>query len=836
MSENARQKRKKPLCGLLPDLPDETMAPGRMRVNTSGVKEAEKHAYRRQGTVTDFRRAYIIGGGDFGAAVHGTPDNYIYHIAKNDLWWDDYDSDPPCYYPGGIAELRQRITEGDPTLKQDVYAAANRRNNSPCQTSAARLTLHLCAGGVFKNLTERMDLHSGVLTQTYGMGDQNGVVKGPRFSTVSCVSPAEDVMVIVCTADPMAGHLGKLSLELTKDPMEVCSNAGILSREQIKALEEEIETYYTPVPFVAERDFGFTMRLREGADPANSPDVHYTVMMRSGSGRLKAYAAGSKVLAEGRPDGPGETLLLTVVSTYDAADTVAEARRRLDRVTDAYMPLSVGTAAAWMKHAWDRSWIRLPDPALSRPWYWGVYQAMSARKPGRFPGGYLAPWYQSSFANWGHHILTYEQTKTNLGLLPTNHAELLEPWFRLLTDSKEKLQRFTRDYYGMRGTAYPHAISGTGVVTASSIPLNGTEMNVQTVGESVKYCWDYYDFTGDRAFLENVGYPLLRDAALFYHDYLLTDETTGERYIFPSRSQEYVNTVGLSNEFMTNSLIDLCMVRFTLRGAAASARILGTDDDLAALWEDDLKHLRPDYATWPDGTWKTAEDTDDLTLDYGPPCVTDLAPIAYTGEVDAWHGESAALMEAAKKTVAKLVPDDEIPWDLSFGMIGRIRMGDRAYAGRMLRMIPAEYEAGGNLDAPIHPDCDYCVCKGTAATAEVITEMLLQSQGGVIRLFPAWDPTVGDAAFFSLRARGAFLVSAEWREGRVAYGIVRSLRGNNCRVAAPFDGGKPRIRDLETGEEVPFTQDAGVLCFATLPGHEYAVERADRPLESFEIL
>ena len=228
--------------------------------------------------------------------------------------------------------------------------------------------------------------------------------------------------------------------------------------------------------------------------------------------------------------------------------------------------------------------------------------------------GYLAPWYQSSLANWGHHLLTYEQAKTNLGVLPTNHAELLEPWFRLLRDSREKLMKFTRDYYHMNGTAYPHAISNSGVVTASSITLNGTQMNIETAGETVKYCWDYFDCTGDMDFLREVGYPILKDVAVFYHEYLLTDED-GKKYIFPSRSQEFVNTVGLANEFMTNSIIDLCMVRHTLDKAAKSAELLDIDADFAAAWREDLAALPAEYAVWPDGTWKTAEDTDDRTLD-----------------------------------------------------------------------------------------------------------------------------------------------------------------------------------------------------------------------------
>ena len=97
-------------------------------------------------------------------------------------------------------------------------------------------------------------------------------------------------------------------------------------------------------------------------------------------------------------------------------------------------------------------------------------------------------------------------------------------------------------------------------------------------------------------------------------------------------------------------------------------------------------------------------------------------------------------------------------------------------------------------------------------------------------VIPAASP-----AFFSLRAGGAFLVSAEARGGEIAYGIVRSIAGNPCRIANPF-GGQTRVRDLETGEAVAFEKEGDVLRFATEAGHEYAVERETRPLESFEMI
>ncbi len=832
--KNEKLSRKKTFCGILPNLPDETMIPGRMRIDTDGRKEAEKHFYHRNSTVSDFRYAYIIGSGDFGASVHGTPDNYSYHIAKNDLWWDDYEQDPPCYYPGGLADLRKRIIEGDDLLKQDVFVCANNRNRQPCQTSAARLTMHFCSGGVFTGIRERLDMHSGILTQHYSLGDQNGIIKGRDFSTTSCISPAENVMVIACSAPKTAGHMGKISLELTKDPMEVNANSGYHSPEEIKRLEDEIEKYYTPVPFSDGKYFGFNMRLRSGPDPDNSPDMHYTVMMCSSDKNFKAYPAGSKVVAEGRPEGDGAIFLLTVVSTYDADDTMAEAKKRLDKICGYHMPVSFAATSDWYYHIWKRSWVRLPDTKYSKPWYWGLYQAMCARKPGKFAAGYLAPWYQSTFASWGYHILTYEQAKSNLGLLTTNHSELLEPWFRLLQDSREKLQKYTRDFYGMRGTAYPHAISGTGTLISSTITLNGTMQNLQTTGESVKYCWDYYEFTGDKEYLREIGYPLIKDAAMFYHDYLLTTED-GEKYIFPSRTQEFTNTIGLMNEYMTNSLIDLCMFRNTIRNAVDSAKILGVDEELVKLWEEDLAAMRKDYAVWPDGTWKNAEDLDDFTLNYGPAGVTEVSPVAYTGEVDAWHGATPELMEAARRTVMKHIKDNEIPWDRSFGVIARLRMGDAEYAGQVLKLIPEEYEIGGNFDDLMFLDCDFSVGKGTAATAEIINEMLLQSQGNVIRVFPAWDSSMGDASFFSLRARGAFLVSAEMRDREIAYAIIRSIRGNKCTFANPF-GDKVRVRNLETGELTQFVAENENISFETKAQYEYVIESVDRPLESFPVI
>jgi alpha-L-fucosidase 2 len=68
-----------------------------------------------------------------------------------------------------------------------------------------------------------------------------------------------------------------------------------------------------------------------------------------------------------------------------------------------------------------------------------------------------------------------------------------------------------------------------------------------------------------------------------------------------------------------------------------------------------------------------------------------------------------------------------------------------------------------------------------------IQEMLLQSHEGVLRFFPCW-PKDQEARFGTLRARGAFLVSAAWQAGAVQSVRILSEKGRACTVQNPWPG------------------------------------------------
>jgi len=67
-------------------------------------------------------------------------------------------------------------------------------------------------------------------------------------------------------------------------------------------------------------------------------------------------------------------------------------------------------------------------------------------------------------------------------------------------------------------------------------------------------------------------------------------------------------------------------------------------------------------------------------------------------------------------------------------------------------------------------------------------DMLVQSWGGVLRLFPAVPATWGDIALRDFRTEGAFLLSASREAGKTRWLKVRSEAGAPCVLRPGIEG------------------------------------------------
>ena len=105
--------------------------------------------------------------------------------------------------------------------------------------------------------------------------------------------------------------------------------------------------------------------------------------------------------------------------------------------------------------------------------------------------------------------------------------------------------------------------------------------------------------------------------------------------------------------------------------------------------------------------------------------------------------------------------------------------------------------------------------EGNMAAASGLQEMLLQSYGGIIRIFPDIPKSWKNAGFYQLRAEGAFLVSAYKKAGDLIKVEIFSERGGELAIENPFESAK-FVTDLF--DCVPDSVDGTILKFKCKPG------------------
>ncbi len=131
----------------------------------------------------------------------------------------------------------------------------------------------------------------------------------------------------------------------------------------------------------------------------------------------------------------------------------------------------------------------------------------------------------------------------------------------------------------------------------------------------------------------------------------------------------------------------------------------------------------------------------------------------------------------------------------------------------MLRGEMAAFYLGELQRRYIQPNTMYKesgpVIETPLSATQSLHDMLVQSWGGVIRLFPAVPAAWADAALRDFRTEGAFLLSASRQAGKTRWVKVTSEAGAPCVLRTDMDGeltvrdrwGRPkRWRRLPNGD------------------------------------
>jgi alpha-L-fucosidase 2 len=198
-----------------------------------------------------------------------------------------------------------------------------------------------------------------------------------------------------------------------------------------------------------------------------------------------------------------------------------------------------------------------------------------------------------------------------------------------------------------------------------------------------------------------------------------------------------------------------------------------------------------------------------------------------TDEVGATQTADAGLLARAKQTVYALNKYTNKPWANTNGFClswpPAVRVSDRADAATLVNAFANGILSTTGVNACVKNNGG--MLENIGATV-AINDLLLQSHGGMLRFFPAWDAgALGAASFTTLRAYGAFLVSAAVAaDGTVAPVALASEVGGDVVFESPWAGGAaPKVVDGSGASVAVAAVSAGVWSFATAAGGSYTI-------------
>jgi len=459
---------------------------------------------------------------------------------------------------------------------------------------------------------------------------------------------------------------------------------------------------------------------------------------------------------------------------------------------------------AWRKY-WQASSVSLSDQYLEQVWYHNLYFTRCTIHPeGIFPGLYGNWVCRRAGSVWhGDYHMNYNTQQPTWGLFATNHVDLHGNYVQLVEDHLTLAQKHAREYFELPGAAFPH--------NSYPIPLEHIAPAMPDMGWEmcetpwwVQSLWWHYEYSGDVHYLRERAWPSLREATRFICAYMSRPDAgpgahSDDRYhIYPTVPPElYCHTPGLKQNI--DCLADLTLTKFLLQSYLKAVDLLNLSEEeseLAKLVQDILANY-PEFETAGEGDESVYVGVvnEDPNIVYNCPIST---MSIFPGEE---HGVATAIKdpevyERLKRTYAKQY--NEGGNDLVHLHMQATRLGilDIEKFKRQINycMLPngsctdMVMHAGGRYGnlTEFNFMQDLGIWVENFALSGVITECLMQSWDGTIRLFPNWD-TTQPASFTQLRAKGAFLISAACAEGQVTEFKILSERGGIIEVINPWD-------------------------------------------------
>ena len=712
--------------------------------------------------------ALPMGNGRLAAMLYGNTDSETVQLNESTVWSGGPNRNDNPHALESLGEVRKLIFEGKNKEAAELASKKiqSERINGMTYQPVGDLLLYFPGHASYRNYYRDLNIQNAVSKIRYSVGETN-------FTREAFVSYTDQVIVIRLTADKPAA----LTFSCTfSSPQKSSVRTSAINEITLAGISGDHEGVKGMVKFMALMQIKTTGgKMDTAGDKIEVTGADTAILLVSIASNFINYHnlnGDEEKLARGY-------LLRIEKKSYDQllSDHVESFRRYFDRVS-----LDLGHTDA-VNHATDqrlKDFSSGNDPQLASLYFqYGRYLLISSSAPGGQPANLQGIWNNKMDPPWGSKYTININTEMNYWPAQvTNLNEMQDPLNQMVRDLSVTGRETARVMYGAQGWVVHHNTD----LWRITGPVDGIYSAMWPMGGAwlSRHLWEKYIFTGDQKFLESV-YPVLREAAAFYLDFLVEEPTHQWLVVSPSMSPENSPSINPGVSIAAGVTMDNQILFDLFSNLIHTAEILKKQDTLIAKVRAARDRLSPMRIGQYGQLQEWMQDLDDPDDKHRH--VSHLFGLYPGNQISPFRTPS--LFEAARTSLI-FRGDISTGWSMGWKVNLWARLLDGNHAFKLIRdqLTPVGINKSGGGTYPnlfdAHPPFQI---DGNFGCAAGIAEMLLQSQDDALFLLPALPDAWQNGAVKGLCARGGFrIMEMVWKNGKIERVRVKSTLGGNCRI------------------------------------------------------